>query len=286
MERMVEHDIALSFAGEDRAYVDMVAEQLKARGVSVFYDRYKEADLWGKDLYTHLADVYRNKARYTLMFVSLNYKQKVWCNHERRAAQSRALEESGEYILPVRFDDTDIPGLLPTTGFIDLRNHSPVQVALLVCEKLGRTPTSVRADQVPSPKSPSLSGEASFNYSNFNGHFRIGEGHFEFDTHWSNASNTAIHCYIDSTNLRGLALAPRGVGLKDIPPVEKLDFTSRVRTPEVDRFVVLQNRNGLYAVLQILEVKDDTHGDTESCLRFKYWILQDGSAHFAQLAEC
>lgn len=282
MERIVEHDIALSFAGEDRAYVEMVAEQLKARGISVFYDRYEEADLWGKDLYVHLADVYRNKARYTLMFVSLHYKQKVWSNHERRAAQSRALEESGEYILPARFDDTEIPGLLPTTGFIDLRSHSPMQVALLVCEKIGQPATSVKADQVPSPKNPALTGEANFNYSSFNGHFRIGKDHFEFDTHWSKASNTAIHCYTDSTNLRGLALAPRGAGLKDIPAVEQLDFTSRVRSLEVGRFAVLQNHYGLYAVLQVLEVKDDTRGDTEDLLRFKYWILQDGSAQFAE----
>lgn len=35
-----EYDVALSFAGEDRAYVEMLAEQLKARGITVFYDRY------------------------------------------------------------------------------------------------------------------------------------------------------------------------------------------------------------------------------------------------------
>lgn len=138
MERAFERDVALSFAGEDRTYVEMVAEQLKARGISLFYDRYEEADLWGKDLYVHLMDVYRNKANYTLMFISQHYKQKIWTNHERRAAQSRALEENNEYILPARFDDTEIPGLLPTIKSIDLRSLSPVQVALLICEKLGR----------------------------------------------------------------------------------------------------------------------------------------------------
>jgi len=286
MMHTTEYDVALSFAGEDRGYVEMVAEQLTARGVSVFYDRYETATLWGKDLYVHLSDVYRSKARYTVMFISKHYKDKVWTNQERRAAQSRALEESIEYILPARFDDTEIPGLLPTTAFIDLRTNSPVNVALLLCEKLGRTPLSVKADQVPSPKNPALFGEANFNYSSYNGYFRIGEGHFEFKTHWSKASNTSIHCYTDSTNLCGLALAPRGAELNAIPPVEKLDFTSRVRTPEIGRYVILQNCNGLYAVLKILEIKDDTRGDTEDYMRFKYWILQDGSANFAQLEEC
>jgi len=285
MLRSAKHDIALSFAGEDRSYVEMVAEQLKVRGVSVFYDRYEQADLWGKDLYVHLTEIYRNKAQYTLMFISKHYKEKVWSNHERRAAQSRALEESREYILPARFDDTDIPGLLPTTGFIDLRKHSPVEVALLVCEKLGRNPLASKADQVPSPKNPSLQGEANFNYSSYNGRFRIGDGHFEFETRWTKASNTSIHCYTDSTNVRGIALVPKGAILKFIPPVEKLDFTNRVRTPELGRFVVLQNNNGIYAVLQILEIKDDSRGDSEDYLRFRYWILKDGSSNFASLEE-
>ena len=46
--RTVEHyDIALSFAGEDRAYVQEVATALQAAGVKVFYDEFETADLWG-----------------------------------------------------------------------------------------------------------------------------------------------------------------------------------------------------------------------------------------------
>src|SRR5450755_3254882 len=104
-----EYNVALSFAGEDRAYVEMVAERLRALGITIFYDRYETADLWGRDLYSHLADVYQNKAQYMLMFVSVHYRDKLWTTHERRAGQSRALFEASEYILPARFDDTDIP---------------------------------------------------------------------------------------------------------------------------------------------------------------------------------
>jgi|GEM_PF-4124244 len=45
-----EYDVCLTFAGEDRTYVEMVAEQLKARGLRVFYDRDETGKLWGKDL--------------------------------------------------------------------------------------------------------------------------------------------------------------------------------------------------------------------------------------------
>jgi hypothetical protein len=41
------YHVALSFAGEDRAYVDGVAAKLHASGVKVFYDRYEEVALWG-----------------------------------------------------------------------------------------------------------------------------------------------------------------------------------------------------------------------------------------------
>jgi hypothetical protein len=99
------YHVALSFAGEDRAYVEKVATQLVAEGVTVFYDRFEEATLWGKNLYTHLNDVYENKALFTVMFISEHYKNKVWTNHERESAQARAFENNKEYILPAFFDE-------------------------------------------------------------------------------------------------------------------------------------------------------------------------------------
>jgi hypothetical protein len=41
------HQVALSFAGESRPYVEEVANGLKAAGVSVFYDGFETADLSG-----------------------------------------------------------------------------------------------------------------------------------------------------------------------------------------------------------------------------------------------
>ncbi len=82
------HDIALSFTGENRPYMEQVAAALKGRDVRVFYDDYERAILWGKDLYAHLSDVYRTRARYTAIFISKHYAAKVWTNHERRSAQA------------------------------------------------------------------------------------------------------------------------------------------------------------------------------------------------------
>ncbi|HWY54265.1 MAG TPA: TIR domain-containing protein [Terriglobales bacterium] len=133
-----EYEVVLSFAGEDRAYVERVAEILKASQVSLFYDNYEEAGLWGKDLVEHLHKVYGGSARFCVMFISKNYADKVWPTHERRSAFEKAIESKEEYILPARFDDTSIPGLRKTIGYVDLRNKSPEQLAALILEKLGR----------------------------------------------------------------------------------------------------------------------------------------------------
>jgi hypothetical protein len=131
-------DVCLSFAGEDRQFVSQVAQELRRRGVRVFYDEYEQVDLWGKDLYVHLDDVYRNAARYCILFASDAYAGKLWTNHERQSAQARAFEENAEYLLPARFDDTAVPGLRPTVGYIDLRKHTPAQFAELITKKIGK----------------------------------------------------------------------------------------------------------------------------------------------------
>ncbi len=136
MARNTKFDIALSFAGEDREYVDKVAILLKHKGISFFYDLFEEEKLWGKNLYDYLSDIYQKQARYTIMFISSPYKKKLWTNHERQAMQSRAFQESQEYILPARFDDTEITGVLPTVGYIDLRVKTPEQFVQIIERKL------------------------------------------------------------------------------------------------------------------------------------------------------
>jgi hypothetical protein len=135
-----EYDVCLSFAGEERSYVEMVAGGLKEHGVRVFYDNDETVKLWGKDLAEHLDYIYRKASRYCVMFVSEAYARKPWTRHERRSALARALEEESEYILPARFDDTDLDGLPPTIGYLDLRQYAPATLVDFLLEKLGLSP--------------------------------------------------------------------------------------------------------------------------------------------------
>jgi hypothetical protein len=132
------YEVVLSFAGEDRKYVEQVAEVLRASDVALFFDNYEEASLWGKNLVEHLHKVYSGSARYCVMFISAAYAAKLWPTHERRSAFERAIESKEEYILPARFDDTEIPGLHKTIFYIDLRRKTPKELAKLIMQKLGR----------------------------------------------------------------------------------------------------------------------------------------------------
>lgn len=140
-----EYDVCLSFAGEQRDYVEMIASGLKERGLRVFYDADEAVNLWGKDLAEHLDHIYRKASRYCIVFVSEAYAAKPWTRHERRSALARAIEEDGEYILPARFDDTELPGLRPTVGYVDLRQYAPETLIEFLIEKVALTRTDHRA---------------------------------------------------------------------------------------------------------------------------------------------
>jgi hypothetical protein len=129
-------DVALSFAGAQRDYVEQVAEVLKARGVRCFYDAGEQVALWGKHLAEELPAVYGEQAAAVVVFVSSEYADRDWTRLERQAALNRAVQLRREYVLPARFDDTPLPGLLSDLVAVDLRGRIPQQFAAMIIDKL------------------------------------------------------------------------------------------------------------------------------------------------------
>ena len=129
-------DVALSFAGAQRDYVEQVARALQARGVRCFYDADEQIELWGKYLAEELPAIYGEQAAAVVVFVSAEYAARDWTRLERRAALNRAVRERREYVLPARFDDTPLPGLLSDMVAVDLRGRSPQQFAAMIAAKL------------------------------------------------------------------------------------------------------------------------------------------------------
>jgi len=135
-----EYDVALSFANRDRAIAEGFAGLLNDRGIKAFLDEYNEADseTWGRDVVTHLVNLYARKAHYCLLLISRHYPLKTWTEEERASAQERALRDADEYILPIRLDDSEVPGITEVSGYRDLRQNSVESIVDFLEGKLAR----------------------------------------------------------------------------------------------------------------------------------------------------
>ena len=114
-------DVAISFAGTERKLAEDLAIIVRAAGFQVFYDDFFPEALWGKDLAVFFHEIYSKSARYCVIFVSKEYLNREWTVHERRSAQERMLREKGnEYILPIKVEDVELPGLPSTIGYLPI----------------------------------------------------------------------------------------------------------------------------------------------------------------------
>ena len=166
MTEEVTYDVCLSFAGEQRDFVRELWEALTARGVECFFDEPHQVDLWGRDLAERFDQVFRKEAQFCVACVSREWVDRTWPAHERRSAIARMLEEPG-YLLPVRFDDSEVPGLSPTIGYLDGTLLTPAELADLITRKVKRrqrerflppipTASLLRSRSMPRTKTVSL----------------------------------------------------------------------------------------------------------------------------------
>jgi hypothetical protein len=164
MTMAYEFDVALSFAGEDRAFAEEIAKALRAAGVHVFYDDFYAADLWGEDLGVRLRDIYRGGSRHCIMILSQAYVEKMWTSWERQQAIERLIEEKGKaYILPVRLDGFSgaVSGLPGAISYLSVRRQEAQRVVGAYLAKIGKS--GVRKEPSPltssKPRTPRLKRE-------------------------------------------------------------------------------------------------------------------------------
>lgn len=148
MCKKFDYDVCLSFASEQRDYVQQVYNELINNNVRVFYDQGNDIEtmLWGRNLIEVFTDIYKKNARFCVMFLSKDYAHKAWTNLERRRALSRALMED-IYILPVRMDKTEIPGFDDSLGYLDATTKLPSEIAQQIILKLGRSITTITKEE-------------------------------------------------------------------------------------------------------------------------------------------
>ncbi|MCA1194608.1 TIR domain-containing protein [Saccharopolyspora sp. 6V] len=136
MENTYDYDVAVTFAGEDRQFVQQVVREVTDAGYKIFYDQDEQVTLWGEDLTEYLPKVYEERARYAVMFVSRHYAAKAWTRFERRSVLLRALEQPTPYLLPVSLDGTQLEGVRSSISFLDGASMGASGIAEAIRQKL------------------------------------------------------------------------------------------------------------------------------------------------------
>jgi|GEM_PF-5198011 len=138
------YDVAISFAHEDSLQAEALASALKRLEVSVYYYRFERGEGLGTDLHLKLTDIFQNQSRYCVVLISKDYLNQ-WTEIELEAARARKIKNrEKDYILPVRLDKTDIPGLLPTTEYLEWPPENEESIARAIANKLNKQPAVIK----------------------------------------------------------------------------------------------------------------------------------------------
>jgi len=132
-------DVALSFPGEAREYVEQVAQHLeRLMGPDhYFYDRNYTAQLARPSLDTFLQAIYRDRSRMVVVFSGSDYQLKDWCGIEFRAVREIINAREHDRIMFVRMDDGEVEGIFGHDGYVDARQHNPAEIAAFIEERVG-----------------------------------------------------------------------------------------------------------------------------------------------------
>lgn len=123
IQKCFEYDVALSFSGENRKIVECIANKLKEKNVSVFYDKFEQNKLWGQKLSDYFKKTYGKNTRFVLPFISKEYSLKDWTNFEFTIARDESKRRETEFILPIRLDNTIIIGLHNDISYLDFEKE-------------------------------------------------------------------------------------------------------------------------------------------------------------------
>jgi len=137
-----EFDVALSFPGEVRGYIESVAAELERiiGPNSYFYDNNYVAQLARPSLDDLLQDIYGNRSKLVVVFLCEKFQEKEWCGIEFRAIKEIIMKRQHEKVMFVKMDDGQVQGVFNTDGFIDARKHSPAEVATFIQERVELLP--------------------------------------------------------------------------------------------------------------------------------------------------
>jgi len=107
-EEEKEFDVAISFAGENRALATMIAERLRYLDFNVFYDRFYEANFLGDACSSQFERIFGEQSHFVVCLLDTNYRDKIWPTFERESFMGRVGEKK---VIPIYLDDTIFAGI-------------------------------------------------------------------------------------------------------------------------------------------------------------------------------
>ncbi|RKE80852.1 toll/interleukin-1 receptor domain-containing protein [Chryseobacterium sp. AG363] len=130
--------------------------------------------------------------------------------------------------------------------------------------------------------SPATSGTVSFDYSNNDGTYAIGQHELQFHIKFSKASKERIHIYNGTNTVLTVAAVKDVDEINKIEDARNYDTSSRVRTISLGQIAVFQNRSGFFAAIKIKDIDDDSRGDKNDQVIFDYVIQTNGTPIFKE----
>jgi hypothetical protein len=97
-----EHDVAISYAGEDIGIAEQIADALRKRGLSVFYAPFYKSELWGEKLSKWFKSKYGKDSRFVLILISHHYSVRDWTDFEFSTAKAEEHKRKGDVPLDTR----------------------------------------------------------------------------------------------------------------------------------------------------------------------------------------
>ena len=132
------YDLAVSFAGEDRDYVEQTVSACEELGLHVFYDRNMSNEWWGRNFIREQRNVYGSQTRYFVPFISSKYLSKPIPMDEFSAAMMTAVKQGDGYILPVLIGEVQVPAELlhPHIHYLRAKDYTPQELAVQLQAKV------------------------------------------------------------------------------------------------------------------------------------------------------
>ena len=303
--------VFVSYSHDGKEHSDWVlqlATRLRSNGVDAILDR------WNLTLGQNLAAFIErglSSSHRVLCICSQAYvvkanESRAGVGYEKQIITAELLDDlNRDWVIPVIRNNTrtrELPTFLRGRFYIDFEEdrlyenkyeellRAVLDEPVLPIPKLGKNPfeTAMEYTQqrfIPRSEkyvSPATKGKVTFDYSNNDGKYSIGSGTCMFETNWSKASDRSIYILRDPPSIRTVALVKDKQDISSIDDARVYDGSSRIRTPNVGQIVLVQNTNGFFAALKILDIKDDTRGSQFDELTFEYVIQTNGTPAFTK----